>query len=135
MAIDIAGSVMIIPWIEARLGYANDNITAGEDNHHFNGWIAYNPNDLTIALEFDDFELNNEDLWDVMLLLNYQFVDWFGATIRYSHEDHEDDEVDRITLALLLQSLQNFGINLEYSHTDDEGDDEDEFYIEGLISF
>ena len=135
MAIDIAASVMIIPGLEALIGYANDNVAGDNDDHHFNTWIAYSPNDLTLAFEFDDFELNGKDLWDIMFLANYQFVDWFGATLRYTHEDHEDTETDRITLAFLFTVTDNLFFNLEYSHTDDEGSDTDEFYVEGLLTF
>jgi hypothetical protein len=135
MAIDIAASVMIIPGLEAQLGFANDNMSGGEDDHHFNAWIAYNPNDLTLAFEYDDFELSGKDLWDIMFLVNYQFVDWFGATLRYSHEDHENDEIDRITMAFLFTVTDNLFFNLEYSHTDDDGSDMDEFRVEGLLTF
>ena len=135
MAIDIAASVMIIPGLEALIGYANDNVAGDNDDHHFNTWISYSPNDLTLAFEFDDFELKGEDLWDIMFLANYQFVDWFGATLRYTHEDHEDKETDRITLAFLFTVTDNLFFNLEYSHTDDEGSDTDEFYVEGLLTF
>jgi len=74
-------------------------------------------------------------------------LDWFGATLRYSHEDFEDIlgfagtdyETDRITLALLFSVTDNFGINFEYSHTELEFDgaemDADEVYLEGLYTF
>ena len=90
---------------------------------------------MTLAFEFDDYELNGHDLWDLMFLVNYQFVDWFGATLRYTYEDMEDDETNRITLAFLFTVTDNLFFNLEYSHTDDEGSDTDEFYVEGLLTF
>ena len=75
----------------------------------------------------------------MMLLANYQFSDFFGATIRYAHMDHEADESDRLTLALLFSITDNFGMNLEYSYTDGEkngGDfDSNEFYLEALLSY
>lgn len=139
IAIDIAASAMIIPGLEAQIGYANDNMDGGEKNHHFNTWIAYNPNDLTLAFEFDDYEIDGNDLWDLMFLVNYQFVDWFGATLRYTYEDVEsalgDDEINRITLAFLFTVTDNLFFNLEYSHTDKDGSDKDEFYIESLLTF
>ena len=144
-AIDIAASVMIIPGLEARLGYAHqDNESGGSDHdiNQFNAWIAYNPGALTLALEFDHFDVYGDELWDLMFLANYQFVDWFGATFRYSHEDVEqaggDVEADRFTLALLFTLTQNLFLNVEYSHTELDGlaaDDQDEFYIEGLYTF
>ena len=42
-----------------------------------------------------------------MLLANYQFANWLGATFRYTHEDYEamsvSHDADRLTFALLLE--------------------------------
>ena len=142
VAIDIAASVMIVPGLEARLGFAHqDQEHANDDNiNQFNAWLAYNPGDLTIALEFDIFDVYGDEIWDLMLLANYQFVDWFGATFRYSHEDLDpfvgaDSDADRFTLALLFSLTQNLFLNVEYSHTALDPDDVNEFYIEGLFTF
>ena len=72
-----------------------------------------------------------------MLLANYQFTDWFAGTIRYTHEDDDDNnaETDRISLALLFTLTENLGLNVEYSHSDRESSDVDEFLVEGLLSF
>ncbi|MDA8774607.1 hypothetical protein N9N13_02685 [Opitutales bacterium] len=151
IALDIAGSLMIIPGLEARLGYAfeevdkNNNtigITKNKDISQFNAWLGYNPGDLTLALEFDNYDILDDEYWSMMLLANYQFVDWMGATIRYSHEDYEmtgsDHEADRFSFALLFSLTQNFGINMEYSTTSVDSailGDYDEFYVEGLLTF
>jgi len=145
IAIDLAASVMFFPGLEARLGYAHQD-NDDQDIGHLNGWLEWNPGDLTLAFEFDNFDFDaNQELWDIMLLANYQFTDFFAATLRYSHEDGEnvigynEFETDRISLALLFSITQNFGINVEYSHTEidtNSGDgDADEFYVEGLVSF
>ena len=142
VAIDLAASVMIVPGLEARLGYAHQDME-DFDIGQFNTWIAYNPGDLTLAFEFDYFDFDNDsDLWDIMLLGNYQFTDFFGLTLRYTHEDFESDvdgESDRFTLALLFSVTQQFGINFEYSHTwldiDSVDIDADEIYLEGLYTF
>lgn len=134
IAIDLAASVMIVPGLEARLGYAHQDMDP-DDVSQFNAWIAYNPGDLTLALEFDAFDVMDNDIWDLMLLANYQFVDWFGATLRYSHEDHDNDEADRITLALLFTLTDNLFLNFEYSHTEFDSSDLDEVYLEGLFTF
>jgi len=60
VAVDIAASLMIIPGLEARLGYAHQDSDSGLDVGHFNGWLAYNPGDLTLALEFDTFDIQTE---------------------------------------------------------------------------
>lgn len=137
IAIDLAASVMIVPGLEAQLGYAREEVDAlSNDISQFNAWISYNPNDLTLAMEYDNFDIAGTDYWALMLLGNYQFVDWMGATLRYSHEDHNNDDADRITLALLFTITDNLFFNVEYSTTDvDGGNDYDEFYMEGLLTF
>jgi hypothetical protein len=144
IAVDIAASLMIIPGLEAMLGYAHQDSDTGLDVGHFNGWLAYNPGDLTLAFEFDTFDIQNDaQIWDIMLMANYQFSNLFAMTLRYSHENVEDIlksagvsgleyDSDRITLALLFSITQNFGINVEYSHTEFSDDSADEFYVEGL---
>jgi len=103
-----------------------------------NGWVSWNPGDLTLAFEFDSFSFSdNRDAFDIMLLANYQFSDFLGATFRYVHMDHDDVEADRLTLAALLSLTENFGLNLEWSYTssDLKAHDGNEFYIEGLITY
>jgi len=82
---------------------------------------------------------NNADLFDIMLLANYQFSDFFAATLRYAHMnlDTPGGEIDsnRITLAALLSITDNFGLNFEYSHTAQDDADKNEFYVEGLITY
>ena len=145
VAIDIAASVVIIPGLEARLGYAHQDLD-DSDIGQINTWVEFSPGDLTLAFEYDYFDFHNDaDLWDLMILGNYQFTDLLGLTLRYSHEDGDnifygdDYESDRITLALLFSITQQFGINFEYSHTDvDIGDasfDADEVYLESLFTF
>ena len=137
IAIDIAASVMFFPGLEARLGFVNENGGSNTDDaQQLNGWIGWNPNALTLAVEFDSFSFADDtDAWDMMLLANYQFSDFFGATLRYSHMDFESLESDRITFAFLFTITENFDINLEYSHTDNDGADDDEFYLQALLSY
>jgi hypothetical protein len=144
MAIDIAASVMLAPTLELRLGFANENGGSGansDDARRVNGWVAWKPSDLTLALELDHFDYaNDHDGWDMMLLANYQFTDMFAATLRYAHMDVEDgpnhDQTDRITLALLFNITDHFDINFEYSHVDeDNGDNDNEFYLQALLAY
>ena len=69
-AIDIAASVMIIPGLEARLAMHSVNESGGSDHdiNQFNAWIAYNPGALTLALEFDHFDVYGDELWDSRFL-------------------------------------------------------------------
>ena len=141
MAIDLAASLMIIPGLEARLGYAEQHEKDKDDLSQFNAWIAYNPGDLTLAFEYDNADKpNSNDYWSMLLLANYQFNEMFGATFKYSHEDEEvgDKEADRFTFALLFTITQNLFFNVEYSHSEvDAASDYDveEFYLEALLTF
>lgn len=151
IAIDLAASLMIMPGLEARLGYAHQGIDADdsgtskdEDISQFNAWIAYNPGDLTLAFEYDNIDMYQDDYWSILLLANYQFNEMFGATFKYTHEDMEDaggseTDADRFTFALLFTITQNLLFNVEYSHAEiDDGSrdyDIDEFYLQALLTF
>jgi hypothetical protein len=144
IAIDLAASLMIVPGLEARLGYAHqESETLSDSISQFNTWIEWNPNDLTLAFEYDNFDIEKADYWDLLLLANYQFTDFFGATFKYTHEDLEygadNVEADRFTFALLFTITQNLFFNVEYSHSEvDMGAtdyDVEEFYLEGLLTF
>jgi hypothetical protein len=142
MAIDVAASLMIIPGLEARLGYAEQHEKDEADLSQFNAWIAYNPGDLTLAFEYDNAEKKSVDYWSMLFLANYQFNEMFAATFKYSHEDEEvgggDKEADRFTFALLFTITQNLFFNVEYSHSEVEAAsdyDVEEFYLEALLTF
>jgi hypothetical protein len=128
------------------LGYAQeqyDNQDGNSDNiSQLNGWLAYSAGNLTLATEFDNMDILSDEYWSMMFLANYQFANWMGATIRYSHEDYEamsvSSEADRLTFALLFSITENFGLNVEYSTTSVDSTsvgDYDEFYVEGLITY
>ena len=45
--------MMIIPGLEAQLGYAQGGCALNDDISQFNAWnISFNPNDLTLAMEY-----------------------------------------------------------------------------------
>ena len=146
IAIDLAASLMIMPGLEARLGYAQQEVggLVDDDISQFNTWIAYNPGDLTLAFEYDNIDMYQDDYWSMLLLANYQFNEMFGATFKYTHEDMEEaggseTDADRFTFALLFTITQNLFFNVEYSHAEvDAGStdyDVDEFYLEALLTF
>ena len=140
IAIDLAASIMIIPGLEAQFGYATQEIEKKEDWSQFNTWIAYNPNDLTLALEYNNADKGPEDYWNMMFLLNYQFNELFGASFKYTHEDADDggEDANRFTFALLFTLTQNLFLNVEYSHSEINAAkdyDEDEIYMEALLTF
>jgi len=162
LAIDLAASLEILPGLEARLGIANENggsalidfgapigshdVGGDDDAFQINGWLGWNLGDLLLAFEFDSYDFSeNYEAWDIMLMGNYRFSDFFAATLRYSHLDLELDldpignsnqEFDRITLAFLFSITENFDLNVEYSHTSaDDDDDLNQFYLQGLIHY
>jgi hypothetical protein len=160
LAIDLAGSVMFFPGLEARLGYAHQSLDKNSlgsardgDIGQFNAWLAYNPGALTLATEFDNYDIDlgnstDTEYWSWMLLANYQFTDWFAGTLRYTHEDVElapgdTYDSDRITFALLFSLTDHFGLNVEYSTTSVDNSatasnkqgDYNEFLVEGLITY
>ena len=141
MAVDLQAAIMIVPGLEGRLGYASESRANDDDIEQFNAWLAYNDRALTLAIEFDDWNVGTSDIWDVMLMGNYQFNDFFGLTLRYSHEDEDNgDESDRITLYTSFTVTDNLRLGLEYSHAsvDEHGGgdhDVDEFYANSLLSF
>jgi len=136
MAIDLAASIMFFPGLEAQLGFVNENGAGDDDSQVVNAWVEWNPGDLTLAAEFDTISHHSgADMFDLMLLANYRFSDFFSATVRYAFMDDDSDESNRITLAALLTITDNFGVNFEYSHKAEDNDDENEFYVEGLITY
>jgi hypothetical protein len=143
IAVDLAASVMFFPGLEARLGLANENGTADDDILGINGWVAWNPGDLTLAFEFDNVDGGSDDAWDIMLLGHYQFSSLIGASLRYAHLEKEvsniESQQDRISLALLLSITENFDINFEYTHVESEQGsnetDSDELYLQALLSY
>ena len=169
IAIDLAASVMFFPGLEARLGYAHESVdnmggtNVDGDIDQFNTWLAWNPGDLTLATELDIYAIEpggfvtDQDYFSWMLMANYQFTDWFAATLRYTHEYYQDDSLggagdydwqsDRFTLAFLFSITDHFGLNVEYSTASvdssastrgvagKEQGDYDEFLVEGLITY
>jgi len=145
VGVDLQLALMIIPGFEARLGYGHDSTGSGanSDIEQFNAWLAYTDGGLTLALEYDDWDITTVDAWNVMLMGSYQFNNLFALTLRYSHEDIEQgaSEVDndRITIGAGFSITDNFGINVELSHAgvDNGANDYDvnEFYTEGIMTF
>ena len=58
---------MIIPGLEARLGYAQeqyDNQSGSSDDiSQLNGWLAYSAGNLTLATEFDNMDILSDEYW------------------------------------------------------------------------
>ena len=94
VGIDVGASLMIVPGLEYRIGYAHNGVDNGGLNDNitqFNTWLSYNPGALTLAIEYDKYDLMGTDIADIMLLANYQFSDLIAASLRYVYEDVENE--------------------------------------------
>ncbi|MDA8990119.1 hypothetical protein N9H45_01155 [Opitutales bacterium] len=142
LATDIAALGAGVP----VLPYANI-FPEADDITHFNFITSYQTGGLTLAFEWDLWNVYVIDMWNMMLLANYQFNDVFGLTFRYSHEDFEADvpgggegSSNRFTIGPMFSITNNLTVGIEYSHaeldSDNTGDTSvDELYAETIFSF
>jgi hypothetical protein len=176
IGIDIAAALMIVPGLEWQMGYAyeaNDAwdtsiagyntaastwntanpgsmvpyIPSADHISQFNTFLTYKTGGLTLGIEYDLWDIYAVDMWDIMVMANYQFNNVFGLTFRYSHEDYDIDalgqegDTDRFTLSPTFSVTDNLSIILEYSRINLEstalggGFDVDEVYAETLFNF
>jgi hypothetical protein len=178
IGIDIAASLMIVPGLEWRMGYAFENNDAWDNSiANYNTWatthnsaitlfntgttlgiipnadkisqfntnLSYQTGGLTLAFEWDVWDIYIIDMWNIMLMGNYQFNNVFGLTLRYSHEDLEDElggngETDRFTIAPSFAITENLKFLFEYSHSNVESTyaretSVDEVYVQTLFNF
>jgi len=120
-----------------------------DDISQLNFLLSYQTGGLTLAFEWDMWDVYVIDMWNIMLLANYQFNDVFGLTFRYSHEDFEADvpgggegSSNRFTIGPMFTVTNNLTVGIEYSHaeldsTNIAGGDSsvDELYAETIFSF
>jgi hypothetical protein len=150
-------------WDESIAGYNSDATTwntnplnaaslvpyipSGDHISQFNTFLTYQTGGLTLGIEYDLWDIYAVEMWDVMLMANYQFNNLLGLTFRYSHEDFEVDalgqegDTDRFTLSPSFSVTDNLTILLEYSRLSVESTalggsfDVDEVYAETLFNF
>jgi predicted porin len=118
-----------------------------DDITQFNFITSYQTGGLTLAFEWDLWNVYVIEMWNMMLIANYQFNDVFGLTFRYSHEDFEADvpgggegSSNRFTIGPMFSITNNLTVGIEYSHaeldSDNTGDTSvDELYAETIFSF
>jgi hypothetical protein len=118
-----------------------------DDISQLNFLLSYQTGGLTLAFEWDVWNVYVIDMWNIMFLANYQFNDVFGLTFRYSHEDFEADvpgggegSSNRFTIGPMFSITNNLTVGIEYSHaeldSDNTGDTSvDELYAETIFSF
>jgi len=177
IGIDIAAALMIVPGLEWQIGYAYESndawdnsiagyntaatlhnstaapadmvgyIPTGDHISQFNTFLTYKTGGLTLGIEYDMWDIYALEMWDLMLMANYQFTNVFGLTFRYSHEDFEVDglgasgDTDRFTLSPSFSVTDNLTILLEYSRVSMDSTalggsyNADEVYAETLFNF
>ena len=118
-----------------------------DDISQLNFLLSYQTGGLTLAFEWDLWNVYVIDMWNLMFLANYQFNDLFALTFRYSHEDFEADvpnggegSSNRFTIGPMFSVTDNFTVGIEYSHAEldssNTGDTSvDELYAETIFSF
>ena len=118
-----------------------------DDITQFNAWLSYQTGGLTLAAEWDVWDIYVIDMWNLMFLANYQFNDFVSLTFRYSHEDFDADvpgggegDSDRFTIGPIFTISDFLTIGIEYSHAEldstNTGDTSvDELYAETIFSF
>ena len=120
-----------------------------DDISQVNLQVSYQTGGLTLAFEWDMWDVYVIDMWNIMMLANYQFNDVFGLTFRYSHENFEmEDDVpgggegssNRFTIGPIFSVTDNLTVGIEYSHAEldstNTGDTSvDELYAETIFSF
>jgi hypothetical protein len=117
-----------------------------DDISQFNFILSYQTGGLTLAFEWDMWDVYVIDMWNLMFLANYQFNDVFALTFRYSHEDFDADvpfggsgDSDRFTIGPMFTITDNLTLGIEYSHTELDSDyadtSMDELYAETIFSF
>ena len=175
IGVDIAAALMIVPGLEWQIGYAYESNDAWDksvagyntaattwntanpsnlvphiptgDISQFNTFLTYKTGGLTLGLEYDNWGIYALDMWDIMVMANYQFNNLVGLTFRYSHEDFEVDglgakgDTDRFTLSPTFSVTDNLSIILEYSRINLDSTalggsySADEVYAETLFNF
>jgi hypothetical protein len=122
-------------------------LPTGDHISQFNTFLTYKTGGLTLGIEYDNWDIYALNMWDIMLMGNYQFNNLFGLTLRYSHEDYEVDglrangDTDRFTISPSFTVTDNLTILLEYSHISLNSTglggsyDANEVYAETLFNF
>jgi opacity protein-like surface antigen len=131
--IDVQAAFVIVPGLEARLGYARHNdyhsyavpvppATSGTstaingDVDQLNFWIAYETGNLTLAAEYSDYDWNGDDGRAWMLLANYWFNNRIGGTLRFSAENFDKFDTWKFSVGPSIRITENLLTRFEYSY-------------------
>jgi hypothetical protein len=155
--LDLNAVAYLNPSFAAKIGYSYESVesvgsllslvvpNSNDDIHNFNTGIEFNNSGFTSSLEFGILKLNplDTDIWDLALLLHYQFNDLFGLGFRYSHEDLDtpmgDGSSNKFALSFNFNISDHFLVGLGYSVVDADlagvESDLNELTINSLYSF
>ena len=116
--IDVQAALVIVPGLEARLGYArhNDYNTGGDDIDQLNFWVSYETGNLILAAEYSDYDWQGVDGRTWMLLANYQFNGRLGGTVRFSAENFDSYDAWKASIGPSVRITENLLTRFEYSY-------------------
>ena len=113
-------------------GYRNDRSgPSAQDTDILNIHGAYTAGKALIAAEYTTWNPEKASLKTLdamMILLDYDFSDKFGAAVRYSQEDYGTttvNDVNKWTIAPNYQITDNLGTIVEFSSINPDGDAND----------
>tara|TARA_Y100001934_G_scaffold227507_1_gene273326 strand:- start:4121 stop:5230 length:1110 start_codon:yes stop_codon:yes gene_type:complete len=114
--LDLQAAYVIMPGLEARVGYAMQEQASQEKVDQINAWLSYQRGSFTGAFEINDWDIAGVDGWSYMLMGNYQLNSTFGFTVRYSQENYSGFlDSYKVSLAPSLNVSENWALALEYS--------------------
>ena len=129
LAVSYTGIDNLVANIGYRVNQEGDNSAADIESTHLNVNASYTLGKALIAAEWQEASNDNIALSDngdveaYQILVDYDFSDKLGGTVRYSEQDLDDDstsglEVSKFTVAPNYAITSSLGLIVEYSAVD-----------------
>ncbi|MDG1138081.1 MAG: outer membrane beta-barrel protein, partial [Opitutales bacterium] len=129
LAVSYTGVDNLVANIGYRVNQEGDNTPLDIESTHLNVNASYTIGKALIAAEWQEASNDNITLADngdveaYQILVDYDFSDKLGATVRYSGQDSDDDstsglEVSKFTVAPNYAITSSLGLIVEYSAVD-----------------
>ncbi len=142
LAFDIALSYSGIENLSVSLGYADNSgdtlagVTTG-DLELVNVHASYSLGQLTLAGEYNDWNVAGAESDAYLLLANYAVNDDLSLTVRHSEVDHDaaGSDEEQTTIAVGYTVTDNLSTIIEYSSGEVGTVDSDVFAVEGIFTF
>jgi hypothetical protein len=134
LAFDVAVTYTGIENLSASVGYASseaDSVLG--DASILNVHATYNLGQLTLAGEYNDIEIADEDTDSYILMGSYALNDTVTASVR--HSEISDMDAEKTSIALSYIFSDNLLTRVQYTNADVSNEDEDAFHLQGILSF